>query len=60
MQKGNTALVGALSEFICERSRRAALLAKNYKATIGAPLPPMPTLPLNTARGPAASVAGRP
>ena len=31
-------------------SRRAGMLAKIYKATIGAPLPPMPRLPLNTAR----------
>jgi ABC-type amino acid transport substrate-binding protein len=41
VQKGNTALAGYLSKFICSQ-QKSGLLAKNYKATIGAPLPPMP------------------
>ena len=41
VQKGNFALAGYLSKFICSQ-QKSGLLAKNYKATIGAPLPPMP------------------
>ena len=41
MQKGNFALAGYLTKFICSQ-QKSGLLAKNYKATIGAPLPPMP------------------
>ena len=41
VQKGNFALAAYLSKFICSQ-QKSGLLAKNYKATIGAPLPPMP------------------
>src|SRR6185436_19989149 len=41
VQKGNVALAAYLSKFICAQ-QKTGLLAKNYKATIGAPLPPMP------------------
>jgi ABC-type amino acid transport substrate-binding protein len=41
VQKGNTALSGYLSKFICAQ-QKSGQLAKTYKATIGAPLPPMP------------------
>ncbi len=41
VQKGNTALANYLSKFICSQ-QTSGQLAKTYKATIGAPLPPMP------------------
>ena len=41
VQKGNTALAGYLSRFICAQ-QKSGQLAKIYKSTIGAPLPPMP------------------
>jgi len=41
VHKGNTALAGYLSKFICKEQKNGKL-AKNYRATIGAPLPPMP------------------
>jgi ABC-type amino acid transport substrate-binding protein len=41
VQKGNSALASYLSRFIC-RQQKSGNLAKIYKATIGAPLPPMP------------------
>jgi ABC-type amino acid transport substrate-binding protein len=41
VQKGNTALANYLSKFICSQ-QKSGQLAKTYKATIGAPLPPMP------------------
>lgn len=41
VQKGNTALASYLSRFICSQ-QKSGQLAKTYKATIGAPLPPMP------------------
>jgi ABC-type amino acid transport substrate-binding protein len=41
VQKGNTALSGYLSKFIC-KTQKSGKLAKYYKQTIGAPLPPMP------------------
>jgi ABC-type amino acid transport substrate-binding protein len=41
VQKGNTALANYLSKFICSQ-QKSGQLAKNYQATIGAPLPPMP------------------
>jgi ABC-type amino acid transport substrate-binding protein len=41
VQKGNTALAKYLSAFICSQ-QKSGNLAKIYKQTIGAPLPPMP------------------
>ncbi|MDX6476493.1 MAG: polar amino acid transport system substrate-binding protein, partial [Gaiellaceae bacterium] len=41
VQKGNTKLAAGLSAFICSE-QKSGQLAKIYKATIGAPLPPMP------------------
>lgn len=41
VQKGNTALANYLSRFVCKQ-QNSRNLAKVYKATIGAPLPPMP------------------
>jgi ABC-type amino acid transport substrate-binding protein len=41
VQKGNFALAGYLSRFICSQQKSGAL-ATAYRATIGAPLPPMP------------------
>ena len=41
VQKGNTALANYLSKFVCKQ-QKSGNLAKVYKATIGAPLPPMP------------------
>jgi ABC-type amino acid transport substrate-binding protein len=41
VQKGNTALSGYLSKFICSE-QTTGKLAKIYQATIGAPLPLMP------------------
>ncbi len=41
VQKGNTALSNYLSKFICSQ-QKSGQLAKTYKATIGASLPPMP------------------
>jgi ABC-type amino acid transport substrate-binding protein len=41
VQKGNFALSGYLSKFICSQ-QKSGQLAKTYRATIGAPLPPMP------------------
>jgi ABC-type amino acid transport substrate-binding protein len=41
VQKGNTALANYLSRFICSM-QKSGQLAKAYKQTIGAPLPPMP------------------
>jgi ABC-type amino acid transport substrate-binding protein len=41
VQKGNTALAAYLSRFICKQ-QKSGNLAKIYRATIGAPLPPMP------------------
>jgi ABC-type amino acid transport substrate-binding protein len=41
VQKGNTALVGYLNKWICKLQKNGQL-AKIYKSTIGAPLPPMP------------------
>jgi ABC-type amino acid transport substrate-binding protein len=41
VQKGNTALSRYLSGFICKQ-QKSGKLAATYKATIGAPLPPMP------------------
>ncbi len=41
VQKGNTALANYLSKFVCSQ-QKSGQLAKTYKATIGAPLPPMP------------------
>ena len=41
VQKGNFALAGYLSKFICSQQKSGAL-ATAYRATIGAPLPPMP------------------
>jgi ABC-type amino acid transport substrate-binding protein len=42
VQKGNTALVRRLNTFLC-KTQKSGKLAKIYKATEGAPLPPMPT-----------------
>jgi ABC-type amino acid transport substrate-binding protein len=44
VQKGNTALAGYLSKFICKQ-QKSGQLAKTYRATIGAPLPQMPACP---------------
>jgi polar amino acid transport system substrate-binding protein len=44
VQKGNTALAAYLSRFICAQ-QKSGQLAKTYKSTIGAPLPPMPACP---------------
>ena len=41
VQKGNTKLAAGLSAFIC-KEQKSGQLAKIYKSTIGAPLPPMP------------------
>ena len=41
VQKGNTALVRHLNTFLC-KTQKSGKLAKIYKATEGAPLPPMP------------------
>jgi ABC-type amino acid transport substrate-binding protein len=41
VQKGNLALARYLSAFICKQ-QKSGKLASIYKATIGAPLPPMP------------------
>ena len=41
VQKGNFALANYLSKFICSQ-QKSGQLAKTYKATIGASLPPMP------------------
>jgi ABC-type amino acid transport substrate-binding protein len=41
VQKGNTKLAKSLSDFIC-KTQNSGQLAKIYKVTIGAPLPPMP------------------
>jgi ABC-type amino acid transport substrate-binding protein len=41
VQKGNTALATYASSFICKLQKNGQL-AKIYKSTIGAPLPPMP------------------
>jgi ABC-type amino acid transport substrate-binding protein len=41
VQKGNFALASYLSRFICSQQKSGAL-ATAYRATIGAPLPPMP------------------
>jgi ABC-type amino acid transport substrate-binding protein len=41
VQKGNTALANSLSKFVCSM-QKSGRLAKAYKQTIGAPLPPMP------------------
>jgi len=41
VQKGNTKLAAGLSAFICS-TQKSGQLAKIYKSTIGAPLPPMP------------------
>jgi ABC-type amino acid transport substrate-binding protein len=41
VQKGNFALAAYLSRFICSQQKSGAL-ATAYRATIGAPLPPMP------------------
>jgi ABC-type amino acid transport substrate-binding protein len=41
VQKGNGALAGYLSRFIC-KMQKSGQLAKAYKQTIGAPLPQMP------------------
>ena len=41
VQKGNTALAGYLNSFICGEQKSGGL-ATIYKATEGAPLPPMP------------------
>jgi ABC-type amino acid transport substrate-binding protein len=41
VQKGNAALAGYLSRFIC-KEQKSGKLAKIYRSTIGAPLPPMP------------------
>jgi ABC-type amino acid transport substrate-binding protein len=41
VQKGNAKLAKSLSDFIC-KTQNSGQLAKIYKATIGAPLPPMP------------------
>jgi ABC-type amino acid transport substrate-binding protein len=41
VQKGNSKLAAGLSAFICAQ-QKSGQLAKIYKSTIGAPLPPMP------------------
>ena len=41
VQKGNSKLAAGLSAFICSQ-QSSGQLAKIYKSTIGAPLPPMP------------------
>lgn len=41
VQKGNAKLAKGLSAFIC-KMQKSGRLAKVYKSTIGAPLPPMP------------------
>jgi ABC-type amino acid transport substrate-binding protein len=41
VQKGNKKLANYLSKFVC-KMQKSGKLAKIYKATIGAPLPPMP------------------
>jgi ABC-type amino acid transport substrate-binding protein len=41
VQKGNTAFAKYLNSFICKQ-QASGQLAKTYKSTIGAPLPPMP------------------
>jgi ABC-type amino acid transport substrate-binding protein len=41
VQKGNSKLAAGLSAFICAQ-QKSGQLAKTYKSTIGAPLPPMP------------------
>jgi ABC-type amino acid transport substrate-binding protein len=41
VQKGNAKLAAGLSQFIC-KMQNSGKLAAIYKATIGAPLPPMP------------------
>jgi ABC-type amino acid transport substrate-binding protein len=41
VQKGNSKLAAGLSAFICSE-QKSGQLAKIYKSTIGAPLPPMP------------------
>jgi ABC-type amino acid transport substrate-binding protein len=41
VQKGNVAMVGYLNKFICKLQKNGQL-AKIYRSTIGAPLPPMP------------------
>jgi ABC-type amino acid transport substrate-binding protein len=41
VQKGNGALAGYLSKFVC-KMQKSGQLAKVYKQTIGAPLPQMP------------------
>lgn len=41
VQKGNNALANYLSKFVCSM-QKSGQLAKIYKQTIGAPLPPMP------------------
>ena len=42
VQKGNNALVGYLNKFLC-KMQTSGQLAKTYKATEGATLPPMPS-----------------